>query len=102
MKRHSFIYLLLATIWLVSGCQADSATVTPTEAKTIIPSATATIEPASTDIPISSLPIEEISEKILTGEEIDVSFMSDEQKAALGLDLANRFLADQTIDLSAL
>lgn len=68
MKRNSIISLLLATIWLVSGCQADSTPTTPTEEKAATPSATATIVSTPTEIPISTLSIEEILERLISGE----------------------------------
>lgn len=100
MNRNPIMLLLLVSLIFISACQAESIPATSTEEKTVIPSITTT--PTPTEIPVSSLPIEEISEKILTGEEIDISFMSDEQKATLGSDLANRFSKNNNLDLSKL
>lgn len=83
MNRNLVMLLLLVSLIFISACQAESITVTPTEENTAIPSATATIAPTPTEIPISALTIEEISERFLSGEEIDISFMTDEQKREL-------------------
>jgi hypothetical protein len=85
MIKHSIIAPLFLFLALATGCQpavdipipttTPEATATPT-----LPPATPTATVTSTEVPISSLPVEELVQKFMAGDVEDISSLSVEQQ----------------------